>query len=453
MAPRIPPSFHVLLSLAFALLGQIPAFADNPLVPDFGMADPHMHIFNNKAYLYTTRDADRNAKKFVMPDWHIWSSDDLINWKHELTILPTETYMGKSTQCWAPDVAAMKGKYYFYFSNGYDDTGVMVGDHPNGPFKDALGKPMLPKGLTSTWEYDATVLVDSGVPYMSFGRRQNQWKTEKESGQPIKYHIVKLKNDMISLAEKPRPIEINGDFAPTDKPDLHVHNGRYYLAAGANYAVASTIYGPYTARRSVVDDTDIYGLNQRAHGNFCAWNNQCFFVWCHFITQGAKFRESYMTYVHYRANGDMDYDRGFLDAHFKDGVGQYSATWKTIEAEWYMAAEHVEKMEKKDGGFEVAGIKNGAWIIFPHVSDVPQNAVLAFTVSAQKGGSIEVHEDRVDGPLMGVCVVPGTGGWSSYQDVSCTLSNSPGKKNLCLVFKGSVPDLLHLDSFRFTAVK
>jgi len=68
--------------------------ADNPLVPDVGMADPHIHIFNNKAYLYTTRDASKTAESYIMPDWHVWSSDDLINWKHELTILPSETYMG-----------------------------------------------------------------------------------------------------------------------------------------------------------------------------------------------------------------------------------------------------------------------------------------------------------------------------------------------------------------------
>lgn len=50
-----------------------------------------------------------------------------------------------STRCWATETATKNGQYYFYFSNGNDDTGVMVADNPEGPYKDASGKPMLPK--------------------------------------------------------------------------------------------------------------------------------------------------------------------------------------------------------------------------------------------------------------------------------------------------------------------
>ena len=103
---------HSLISIV-ALLGLAASprvLADNPLVPNVGMADPHIHIFNNQAYLYTTRDADPFAKSFTMPDWNIWSSADLIHWQHERTILPVETYMGKSTRCWAPDAATLNGK-------------------------------------------------------------------------------------------------------------------------------------------------------------------------------------------------------------------------------------------------------------------------------------------------------------------------------------------------------
>ncbi len=77
------------ISTALVFLATISitgVWADNPIVPDVGMADPHIRIYNNKAYLYATRDADRNAKDFMMPDWKIWSSDDLIHWTLERTI-------------------------------------------------------------------------------------------------------------------------------------------------------------------------------------------------------------------------------------------------------------------------------------------------------------------------------------------------------------------------------
>ena len=139
----------VLLAIALSLAFYIDKRKPNPIVPFVGMADPHIHIFNGKAYLYATRDADSTAKEFVMPHWKIWSSDDLINWKIERTIDPTETYMGKSNNCWAIDVAFKNGFYYYYFSNGNLNTGVMKSKSPAGPFIDALGKPMLNENLTT----------------------------------------------------------------------------------------------------------------------------------------------------------------------------------------------------------------------------------------------------------------------------------------------------------------
>jgi len=79
----------------------------------------------------------------------------------------------------------------------------MVSDSPAGPFKDALGKALIQP------LHDPTAFIDDDkakTPYIVYGA--------KEGGG---YSIVKLNNDMISLAEKPKLITINGDdwkFAP-----------------------------------------------------------------------------------------------------------------------------------------------------------------------------------------------------------------------------------------------
>ncbi len=127
---------------------ELPFKNGNPIVPYVGMADPHIFIFEGKAYLYATRDIDslQTRNRFVMPDWNIWSSSDLIHWDHERTIYPTETYMGKSTDCWATDMGWRNGKYYFYFSNKNLSTGVMVSDHPAGPFRMLWANPFLIPG-------------------------------------------------------------------------------------------------------------------------------------------------------------------------------------------------------------------------------------------------------------------------------------------------------------------
>ena len=66
-------------------------------------------------------------------------------------------------------------------------------------------------------------------------------------------------------------------------------------------------------------------------------------MWCEFVSEhnaGAPakhhyaYRDSWMTYTHYLANGDMTDDWNFLDRHGAAGVGQYDAGWPRVEAEW-----------------------------------------------------------------------------------------------------------------------
>ncbi len=428
------------------LIQGLPLLAGNPLVPDVGMADPHIYIFNNKAYLYATRDADPTAKSFVMPDWNIWSSNDLVNWELETTIYPTQTYMGKSTNCWATDIAERNGQYYFYFSNGNVNTGVMKAPSPLGPFVDALNKPLLPEDLTPGKEYDPTLLIDEdNKAYIVFGHYRS---TDKD----LNYYIAQLGTDMVSLAEEPKEISIIGDMdvlGGNDKPNLHKRNGIYYLSAGTHYATSTNIYGPYTRRGN--SGNDIYGLNSRAHGNYFKWNNQWFHTWCHFHLgkDVGRYRESYITYLHYRENGEMLDDVDFLEKHFSTGVGQYDASWDKIEAEWYMAATDIRKKEKLDGGFEIQKIKNSSSLFFPKIKNLEAVTTVSFRVSSLTGGTIEVRSDDAKGQILATANVPKTGEFNAYQTIESKIKTSKGIKDIYLTFKGKGDDILHLDWFRF----
>ena len=439
---KLPRYILLLFAVFFA---AISLSAENPIVYDFGMADPHIRIFNNKAYLFTTRDAQKDAKTFIMPDWHIWSSDDLVNWKHETTIYPSETYMGKSTNCWAPDAVEKNGKYYFYFSNKNINTGVMVADSPTGPYNDALGKPMLDIDLTPTKEYDPTVLIDDdGVAYIVFGHYR---KTDPD----LDFYIARLDSDMISLAEEPKSIEIKGDLnvlGGNDKPNLHKKNGLYYLSAGSHYATATNIYGPYTRRGNSGNNN--YGLTGRAHGNYFDWNNQSFHTWCHFHLgkDVGRYRESYITYLHYKDNGEMVSDVNFLDQHFETGVGQYDATWDKIQAEWYMASQYVKKKEGVNGGFEISAIENGATLFFPNLANLDKVKTLSFYMSSTGKSTIEIYDDIQNGKLIGTCQIGDTGSKDRYKKFTCKLNNLSEAGNLYLKFT-DVGGLLNVDWFQF----
>ena len=174
----------------------------NPILPGIGLCDPHVRIYNDRAYLYATHDNSADSQDFVMEDWWIWSSADLVDWTHECTIRPEETYYGKAdSSCWAGDAMERDGKYYFYFSRGPKNIGVVESDTPTGPWRDPLGRPLLAEGLVPCEIRDPGLFKDdNGEVYIVFGT----WE----------FYIARLNPDMISLAEPPKKLSILNPEGP-----------------------------------------------------------------------------------------------------------------------------------------------------------------------------------------------------------------------------------------------
>jgi len=217
--------------------------AGNPIIPNQGVCDPHIRIFNNKAYLFSSHDFGKGERIYKMKDWQLFSSPDLVTWKKEFVLKPEDTYIGPWNECYAPDGATRNGKYYFYFSQQQKQMGVAVSDNPEGPYVDVLRKPLLPEKLTPTADYDAGIFIDDDkarTPYIVWGYTVNNQD----------YYIAKLNEDMMSLAEKPRKIVIKNGWK-NDAPALHKHNGIYYLNSHEGwYATSDNVYGPF--RDSVI---------------------------------------------------------------------------------------------------------------------------------------------------------------------------------------------------------
>ena len=296
----------------------------NPIIPLRGVCDPHMHVFNDRVWLYASHDAIPGSNYFCMHDWQIWSSADCVQWQLESVVRPEDFFMGPSTQCWAVDCEERNGKYYYYFSDGNQRTGVGVGDSPAGPFKDVLGKPLLDGTLTPTREYDPCVFKDDdGECYLVFGGPK--WCYGPDCG----YFIVRLNEDMVSFAEAPRRLELN--HPADDKASLNKFNGRYYLTYGGYYAIADNVYGPYEFKGHTGASMD--------HTSYFSWNGQIFNA-ITIVDHYGLYRSSGMCYVHIRDNGDLVTDP--LIAEY--GVGQYDSDWNRIEAEWFMRGVHVQKV-------------------------------------------------------------------------------------------------------------
>ena len=298
------------LTLGLLFMSFILMHSQNPIVPNKGLNDPHVHIFEDIAYVYSSHDKSIKNDTFIMDDWWIWSSPDLVNWTKRSVLNPNETYIGEDfSSCWATDVAYKDEKYYWYFSEGNEQTGVVTGDTPVGPWVDPLGKPLLISELTPTHEYDMAVFEDNGEHYIIFG----VWD----------YYIAKLNYDMISLAEKPRKIIINNPRGPynldgmntemptDDKPFVHKYRGKYYMSWGCFYAMSDNLYGPYDTKEPIINtesfaegyDSPTWpnGFLQGRHGSFFEWHNQWYFAYCDISQTGNRyFRDTFISYVHYK---------------------------------------------------------------------------------------------------------------------------------------------------------
>lgn len=354
----------------------------NPIIPGAGVCDPHIHIFDGRMYLYASHDAEPGARSFRMRDWQIWSSADAVEWRLESVVSPEDFFMGPSESCWAVDAAERDGRYYYYFSDGSRRIGVAVSDSPGGPFRDALGRPLLDGSVTPTREYDPAVFKDDdGEYYLVFGAPA--WCYGEGCG----YYIARLNADMVSFAETPRKLEL--DHCGDDKASLNKFGGRYYLSYGGFYAVSDSVYGPYRFVGHTGSTID--------HSSFCEWNGQLFQA----ITvkeQTEMYRSSGLCYVHIKDGGELVTDPLIVEY----GVGQYDSDWSRIEAQWYMKAENARKVENKLlSGFCVS-CRGKAALTYPKVRNLSDKVGFSVDYYCVGGkAEIDVLAGGENGRLLG----------------------------------------------------
>lgn len=417
--------------------------AQNPVIKDIGMSDPHIRVFHDSLYLFCGHDSSPDDKTWIMKDWRVFSSSDLCNWKQVQTISPKDNYMDdSSTDCWAADAATRNGMYYFYFSDRKRGIGVMRANSPLGKFTDALGKSLVSP------MHDPTLLIDDDenkTPYLVYG--------DKEGGG---FHIARLNDDMISVAEESKPIIINGkewENAPfwMDKNYIFKRNGKYYLSWGRDYAISENIYGPYESVGAVGTG---HHLDEYAHGSFFEWKGQFYHIWCYYIKQGFKYRESIITYCHFDDNGRIVTDTGFLDKHFENGVGQYNANWDKIEAEWfYEVSSGITKEGSKETGFKLTNITNDSWVRFAKVNFEQSSKSFEAKLALLDGeGELEIRLNSSKGTLLGK-VKLGQVQVSEFQLINCNMKKVKGEKDIYLVFKSKEKSSLKLDWIRFNNPK
>lgn len=252
------------------------------IFPSDYMADPSARLFDGRLYIYPSHDriskvTDRtDGNHYDMKDYHVLTMDSPAGEAADCgQVLSLEEVPWASRQLWAPDAARRDGRYYLYFpakdSAGVFRIGAAVADRPEGPFTSD------PRPIAGTYSIDPAVFEEKGAYYLYFGGLQGgqlqRWRDNEllaeehlpRDGEPaLAPRVARLADDMRSLAEPSRPVEIltpeGGTMTAADPHRffeaawLHKYGDTYYFSYSTGshhticYATGSSPYGPFVYR-------------------------------------------------------------------------------------------------------------------------------------------------------------------------------------------------------------
>lgn len=243
--------------LLFFVVGSV--YSQNPIIKDNFTADPTARVFEGKVYLYPSHDIKSSLPDFkdwfCMEDYHVYSSENLVDWTDHGVILSQDDVPWIKPKCytmWAPDCVHKDGKYYFFFPSLLNKeerefgVGIAVSDTPYGPFSvDSV--PI--KGISGK---DPCVFIDDdgeAYIYVSAGG----------------LHVAKLNKNMREADSKRIFIEgLPEGFK--EGPFVFKKNGKYYLTYPWNrkttqtlaYAIGDTPFGPFEHKGVIMDETECW---------------------------------------------------------------------------------------------------------------------------------------------------------------------------------------------------
>jgi arabinoxylan arabinofuranohydrolase len=429
------------------------AMADNSIITHKYTADPNAMVWNDRVYVFCSRD-DNNGEGYDIIDYTLISSDDMVNWTDHGEVFRVPRDASWANRAYAPGSAHKNGKFYLYFPDGGSSIGVAVADRIEGPYKDAIGKALVNKSMPNCnveWLFDPAAFVDDdGQAYLYFGGGG--------STPGINLRVIKLGDNMISTVGTAVTISAPRSF---EAAFMHKRNGIYYFSYSTDFNGSSaridymTSNNPMTGfqyKGIILDNPSVNGKNINM-GN----NNHASVV---------EFKDKWYVFYHERRVSNQVYKRSVsvdLADYNADGTMKKSACtdngppqikylnpYDTVQAETINRQSGIKTDVCSEGGIMVTSISNNDYIRVKGV-DFGDGAE-KFEVraaSGSSGGSIELRLGSQTGTLVGTCNITGTGGWSTWKTFECEVTNCSGVKDLYLVFKGS-GEPFRLNWYRFS---
>ena len=397
-----------------ALLFSCGLFAQNPIIKGLYSADPTARVFNGKVYLFPSHDiispVEPERKWFCMEDYHVFSSEDLVNWTDHGVILDQKNVPWGNPEgysMWAPDCVEKDGKYYFYFPNASKGRGFAVGvaiaDRPEGPY---IPQPEPIQGING---------IDPCVLQASDGNAYIFWGNGR---------CAKLKPNMIELADDNpkttmkwgnREMEMIGvnclEGLPSrqaEGPFAFEKDGNFYLTYP--YVKENTEVLAYAMSKNPMGPYEYKGIIMERSQNEC-WTNH------HSIVNYKG--QWYLFYHHNDYSPNFDKNRSvrvdkisFLpDGTIEQvtptlrGVGETKAT-DHIQMDRYSAVYHYGVYDdlldaaNPFEGFYIHFARGNTWVRYDEINfgeTAPTSAVFRIRSAAPSKVSFQTRDEKIVG--------------------------------------------------------
>ena len=417
----------------------------NPIITQCFGADPYAMVYGDTVYFYMTADVFEYDNKAQLKEnsygkintIRVVSTKDMVNFTDHGAIKVggskgAATWAGNS---WAP-AAAWKNidgqdKFFLYFADSARGIGVLVADSPTGPFKDPIGGALIDRSVPNcgdiTWLFDPAALVDDdGTGYLYFGGGVPEGK----AADPGNARVVKLGDDMISLAGD--PVKVDAPYLFEDS-GIHKYQDKYYYTYCTNWnvdAAGTATYGFHNAEIvSMVSDSPMGPFVFKEvilenPGKYCGLygnNHHCVFT----------FNDRwYITYHTRLLEKNMGIDKGYRVTHvdeftmqedgtigiikqttkgreqlsFVDPYIENSATMIAVQGGVNTTAADAIATFYGAGAMALANMDEGAFVKVRGVdfgATSPTSVTAMLKVAGGGEGAIQIRVDSLDGEIVG----------------------------------------------------
>lgn len=435
-------------------IGLVGLKAQNPVIQTIYTADPAPMVYNDTVWLYTGHDEDKSTW-FTMKDWRCYASTDMVNWTDRGSPLSLNTFKWAEKDAWAGQCIFRNGKFYWYVPMNAKGQGMSIGvavsSRPDGPFVDALGKPLVHSG---NGDIDPTVYIDNdGQAYLYWGNPY------------LKY--VKLNEDMISYSGEVVTVPLNKEgfhvrFKDADKrpsayeegPWMHKRKDLYYMLYAAGgvpehlaYSTSTSPTGPWKYADTIMTIIRKGGAFTNHPGLIDYKGRSYLFYHNGALPGGGGFTRS-VCVDEFKFNPDGTIPRIQPTVEGVAPVANLNP-YKWVEAETIAWEEGIETKPDTKAGMMVTDIDNGDYIKLRSVDFGKGAKSFQVQASGLAGGTIEIHLDSVAGELIGSCAIESNSSSPTWATATGKVKKVAGVHDLYLVFKGTGAGLFNLDRWQF----